>query len=131
MLVLIVRVMNQFKLLLMKLYKDAIVKKPKKITFNHHIIHLKVILRTTCLMPMLLAANKLMKIFPVNNIYAYNYLEEVKKLELYFNKMHTKIATKFETNAFGNFNVLVEAQHDTMIQRSGGYECFRNGVFKF
>jgi hypothetical protein len=80
MLVLTVRVMNQFKLLLMKLHKNATFKKPKKITFNHHLIHLKVILGTACLMPMLHAANKLMKIFPVNNIYAYNYLEEVKKL---------------------------------------------------
>jgi hypothetical protein len=112
----VVRVMNEFKPLLVKMNENATVRKPKALAVKCwlHLTDVKVVVGMACLMPMLHLANKLMKLAQCNDVYVCDYLTVVKKLQLDLNQMYIDPATMFSHEQFWDFNALIEARHDAI-----------------
>jgi membrane protein CcdC involved in cytochrome C biogenesis len=111
-----VKVMTEFKPLLMKIHQDAMTKKPKKIstTCDSHLTDVKIIVGLTYLLPMLRATNKVMKFAQAIDMIVCDFLVAIKKLQLDLTMMYIKETTKFKSEAFWDFNALVEVRHDAI-----------------
>jgi hypothetical protein len=79
-----VRVMTEFKPLLVKIHQDATTKKPKKIstTCDSHLTDFKIIVGLTCLLPMLCVTNKVMKFAQATDVYVCDFLVAIKSYNL-------------------------------------------------
>jgi hypothetical protein len=78
-----VRLMNEYKLLLLKLHEDATVRKPKKIAVKCYngLTDVQIILGLSYIIPMLRLANQLMKYGQRNDVFVCDYLASVKCLQ--------------------------------------------------
>jgi hypothetical protein len=116
MLALAIRLMNEYKPLLVKLHQSATDRKPKKLDLKCYagLIDVQIVLGLACLLPMLRAANLLMKFGQRNDVFVCDYLADVSRLQTDITKMYVEEWTRFSQEPFWDFNALVGATHDSI-----------------
>jgi hypothetical protein len=92
-----VRLMNKYKTLLLKLHADATVKKPTGIAVKcyNSLTDVQIILGLSCIRPMLRMANQLMKYGQRNDVFVYDYLASVNRLQVDLSQMYIEDSTRF------------------------------------
>jgi hypothetical protein len=63
---------------------------------------------------MLHATNKVMKFVQATDVYVCDFLVAIKKLQLDLTRMYIEETTKFKSEAFWDFNALVEVRYDAI-----------------
>jgi hypothetical protein len=111
-----VRLMNEYKPLLLKLHEDATVRKPKKIAVKCYngLTDVQIILGLSCIIPILRLTNQLMKYGQRNDVFVCDYLASVKRLQRDLSQIYIEEKTRFSQEAFWDFNALVGQTHDVI-----------------
>jgi hypothetical protein len=129
-----VRLMNEYRPLLVKLHQDATVKKPKKIATKAYsgLTDVQIVVGLGCLLPMLKATNALMKAAQHNEVFVCDYLAGVKTLQTDLANMYVEPRTRFTQGPFWDFIALKEARHDVIpmrwIPNSSGLDLNASGI---
>jgi hypothetical protein len=112
----VVRIMNEYRPLLVKMSKDAGVKKPTALYTKcfQHLTDIQVLLGLAAILPMLRLTNKLMKYAQRNDVFVSDYLAAVEELKSQLRNLYLEERTKFTQEIFWDFNMLVEVRHDTI-----------------
>jgi hypothetical protein len=117
MLVPTVRLMNEYKPLLVKMHLDANVRKPKELGVKcfSGLRDVQIIIGLASLMPMLQLANKLIKYSQGNEVFVCDYLAAVKQLQTNLAKHYVDSKSKYSQEDFWDLNALCEARHDVIL----------------
>jgi hypothetical protein len=109
-----VRIMNEYRPLLVKLLKEAKVRRPKQLatTCFQHIMDVQVLLGLAYILPMLRLFNKLMKYAQRNDVFVCDYLASVQVLKNDLHRLYVDERTMFTHEIFWDFNMLVEVHAD-------------------
>jgi hypothetical protein len=112
----VVRVMNEYRTLLVKFQQDSSVRKPKKIAEKcfTNLVDVQTIIGLACIMPMLRLTQSLMKYAQRNDVFVCDFLAGVKRLQKDLNDMYKEERTAFIQHAFWDFNALVLGHHDAI-----------------
>jgi hypothetical protein len=109
-----IRIMNEYKPLLVKLKEDASVKNPTKLSLKYFsgLTDVQIIVGLTCLMPMLRMANGLMKATQKNDVFVCDYLAAIKIFQRDPAQMYIEPQSRFTHELFWDFNSMVNVTHD-------------------
>jgi hypothetical protein len=111
-----IRIMNEYKPLLVKLKEDASVKNPTKLSLKYFsgLTDVQIIVGLTCLMPMLRMANGLMKAAQKNDAFVCDYLTAIKIFQRDLAQMYIEPHSRFTHELFWDFNSMVNVTHDVI-----------------
>jgi hypothetical protein len=92
-----VRVMNEYRMLLLKFQQDSSMGKPKKIVVKcfTNLVDVQTVIGLACIMPMLRLTQSLMKYAQRNSIFVCDFLAGVKILQKDLNEMYKEERTAF------------------------------------
>ena len=109
-----VRILNEYRPLLVEFQKHTEVRKPKQIALKcfSHLRDVGVLLSLACVMPMLKLTNTLMKYAQQADVFICDYLVAVKKLQMDLQKLYVEEKTQFTQELFWDFNALIGTRHD-------------------
>jgi len=102
----IVRVMNEYRMLLMKMEQDSATTNITKICIDH-LTDVQIVVGLACLMPMLRSVYALMQYTQKLDAFICDFLATVKIFQAKINAMYCNPLTAYTHDSFWDFNALV------------------------
>ena len=107
-----VRVMNEYRTLLVKMHQD--VKEPAAANCLNYLTDVQIVIALSCLLPMLRVVHSLMQFAHKVDAFVCDMLAAVKICQADLNSMYISSETAFTQPQFSDFNSLLTQKHDAI-----------------
>jgi hypothetical protein len=112
----VVRVMTEYRTLVLKLYEDkAIVTQAMKPC--EHLLNVQILIGLSCLLPMLKSLHSLMQFAQKRNVFISDYLAAVKECQAEITSFYVDPTEGFTQDVFWDFKALITLKHDAIPMR--------------
>ena len=111
-----IRVMNEYRTLVVKMMEDQQDVESAKISFQH-LIDVQIVISLSCLIPMLKCLHTLMQLGQKRDIFICDYLTALKRCQAEITSYYIDEQSKFQHDVFWDFKALAGMRHDAIPMR--------------
>jgi hypothetical protein len=111
-----IRVMNEYRTLVVKMYEDKDAVKLANTSFEH-LIDVQIVISLACLMPLLKCLHSLMQFSQKQDVFICDLLAAIKLHQTDITVYYINQKTRFQHDVFWDFKALSTLRHDAIPMR--------------
>jgi hypothetical protein len=111
-----IRMMNEYKTLVVKMMEDEQAVDAAKTSFQH-LMDIQIVVSLSCLIPMLKSLHQLMQLGQKRDVYICDYLDALRQCQADITAFYITDRTKYQQDVFWDFKALLELRHEAIPMR--------------